>query len=198
MDSLIDIFCGKYGLEPEAVTDLLAQMDRVSFRRGDAVVRSGAFDDSLYVLESGIWSGAKPTAFGEALVWFAFGGEAVADIFCYSAERPSKIAIISETDSVAYRIIKRRVDTLCASSLGIANIVRKVFETNAYHFEDEVVWMADKENAGERYKALISDHPELVLNVPLKRIASYLWVTPQSLSRIRAEMARAQVTHCKG
>ncbi len=190
MDKMIDIFCGRYGLTAEAVTDLLAQMDQVSFRKGDAVVRSGAFNDFLYVLESGIWSGAKPTAFGEALLWFAFGGEAVVDIFCYSALSPSKISIISETDSVAYRISKRRVDALCASSLGIANVIRKVFEINAYHFEDEVVWMADKENTGERYKALISDHPELVLNVPLKKIASYLWVTPQSLSRIRAEMAR--------
>ncbi len=190
MDKLIDIFSGKYGLEPEAVTALLARMDRVSFRKGDAVVRSGAFDDSLYVLESGIWSGAKPTASGDALVWFAFGGEAVADIFCYSAGRPSKISIVSETDSLAYRISRRRVDTLCGTSLGIANVIRKIFETNAYHFEDEVVWMADKENAGDRYKALIGEHPELILNVPLKRIASYLWVTPQSLSRIRAEIAR--------
>ncbi len=189
MDRLIDIFSGKYSLEPEAVSDLLGQMDRVSFRKGDAVVRSGAFDDSLYVLESGIWSGAKSTASGDAVVWFAFGGEAVVDIFCYSADRPSKITIVSETDSVARRLSKRRVDTLCGSSLGIANVVRKIFETNACHFEDDVVWMADKENASERYKALINDHPELVLNVPLKKIASYLWVTPQSLSRIRAAMA---------
>ncbi len=189
MDRLIDIFSGKYSLEPEAVSDLLGQMDRVSFRKGDAVVRSGAFDDSLYVLESGIWSGAKSTAFGDAVVWFAFGGEAVVDVFCYSADRPSKITIVSETDSVARRLSKRRVDTLCGSSLGIANVVRKIFETNACHFEDDVVWMADKENASERYKALINDHPELVLNVPLKKIASYLWVTPQSLSRIRAAMA---------
>ncbi len=188
MDRLIDLFSGKYSLEPEAVSDLLGQMDRVSFRKGDAVVRSGAFDDSLYVLESGIWSGAKSAAFGDAVVWFAFGGEAVVDIFCYSADRPSKITIVSETDSVARRLSKRRVDTLCGSSLGIANVVRKIFETNAYNFEDEVVWMADKENASERYRALISDHPELILNVPLKKIASYLWVTPQSLSRIRAAM----------
>ncbi len=190
MENLIEIFSGKYGLEREAASDLLAQADTVSFRKGEAVVRSGAFDDSLYILESGIWSGAKSAAFGDAVVWFAFGGEAVVDIFCYNAGIPSKITIVSETDSVARRLSKTRVDALCGSSQGIANVIRKVFETNACHFEDEVVWMADKENASDRYRALIDGHPELILNVPLKKIASYLWVTPQSLSRIRAALGR--------
>ncbi len=188
MDNLIDIFSGNYGLEREAVWELIRQMEKVTFHKGDAIVKSGAFDDSLYILESGIWSGAKSASFGDALVWFAFGGEAVVDIFCYNAQGPSKITIISETDSTAWRISKMRVDKLCETSLGIANAIRKVFETNACNFEDEVIWMADKESAGKRYSVLINDHPELILNVPLKKIASYLWMTPQSLSRIRAAM----------
>lgn len=188
MDNLIDIFSENYGLEREAASELIRQMERVTFHKGDAVVKSGAFDDSLYILESGIWSGAKSASFGDAVVWFAFGGEAVVDIYCYNAQRPSKIAIISETDSTAWRISKTRVDKLCETSLGVANAIRKVFETNACRFEDEVIWMADKESAGKRYSALINDHPELILNVPLKKIASYLWMTPQSLSRIRAAM----------
>lgn len=187
---MIDIFSGNYGIERNAASELIRQMERVSFRKGETVVKSGAFDDSLYILESGIWSGAKSASFGDAVVWFAFGGEAVVDIFCYCAGIPSKITIVSETDSVARRIGKARVEALCGSSPGIANVIRKVFETNAFHFEDEVVWMADKENASDRYRALIDDHPELILNVPLKKIASYLWVTPQSLSRIRAALGR--------
>ncbi|HCQ71945.1 MAG TPA: cAMP-binding protein [Rikenellaceae bacterium] len=188
MDNLIDIFSGNYGLEREAASELIRRMERMSFRKGEIVVNCGAFDDSLYILESGIWSGAKSASFGDAVVWFAFGGEAVVDIFCYNTQRPSKITIMAETDCIAWRISKMRVDKLCDTSLGIANAIRKVFETNACHFEDEVIWMADKESAGKRYSALINDHPELILNVPLKKIASYLWMTPQSLSRIRAAM----------
>ena len=36
----------------------------------------------------------------------------------------------------------------------------------------------------------INENPELLQYVPLKHIASYLWITPQSLSRIRAELGR--------
>lgn len=45
----------------------------------------------------------------------------------------------------------------------------------------------------ERYLTLIKETPELLQYVPLKHIASYLWVTPQSLSRIRAEIASSSL-----
>jgi hypothetical protein len=40
--------------------------------------------------------------------------------------------------------------------------------------------------ADERYLHLIKDHKDVLKRVPLKYIASYLGITPVSLSRIRA------------
>lgn len=49
--------------------------------------------------------------------------------------------------------------------------------------------------AKERYLTLLEENPELLQYVPLKHIASYLWITPQSLSRIRAELGRRKKTN---
>lgn len=43
--------------------------------------------------------------------------------------------------------------------------------------------------AEQRYAKLLGDEPELLRRVPLKYLASYLGIAPQSLSRIRAKAA---------
>ena len=44
------------------------------------------------------------------------------------------------------------------------------------------------QSAEERYKFIINKHPNILLRVPLGHIASYLGITPQTLSVIRAKI----------
>ena len=44
------------------------------------------------------------------------------------------------------------------------------------------------EEAENKYKLFVLQYPDIVLRVPLKDIASYLGITPQSLSRIRRQI----------
>ena len=44
--------------------------------------------------------------------------------------------------------------------------------------------------ASERYMKLIQNNPELLQRIPLECLASYLGITPVSLSRIRAKLKR--------
>lgn len=41
-----------------------------------------------------------------------------------------------------------------------------------------------------RYQALVADNPEVLDRVPLHEIATYLGMTPVSLSRIRSRLGR--------
>ncbi|HCX23493.1 MAG: hypothetical protein CMB80_13355 [Flammeovirgaceae bacterium] len=42
-------------------------------------------------------------------------------------------------------------------------------------------------SAAERYEKLLQNRPNIAMNVPVKYLASYLGIQPQSLSRIRAQ-----------
>ncbi len=57
-------------------------------------------------------------------------------------------------------------------------LLLKVHNRNAYQGED----------AAGRYRLFLIRQPEVALRVPLAYIASYLGITPQSLSRIRKNM----------
>jgi hypothetical protein len=43
-------------------------------------------------------------------------------------------------------------------------------------------------SADERYHNLLRENPQILQRIPLKYIASYLGITPVSLSRIRANI----------
>jgi CRP-like cAMP-binding protein len=55
------------------------------------------------------------------------------------------------------------------------HLIEKVNTRNTYLGED----------AENKYKLFVMQYPDIALRVPLKDIASYLGITPQSLSRIR-------------
>jgi len=68
--------------------------------------------------------------------------------------------------------------------------VTKVRE--AYRFTIERMNRLRQMSAEERYRRLLEERPDLVLRIPLQQLASYLDLEPQSLSRIRARVARAR------
>ncbi|MCA6417329.1 MAG: hypothetical protein IM589_16630 [Cytophagales bacterium] len=66
--------------------------------------------------------------------------------------------------------------------VGRTRLVNNYFELKTH----SVSVIADP--AKDRYLNLIKDKPDIVHNVPLKQIATYLGITDTSLSRIRKEI----------
>ncbi len=59
-----------------------------------------------------------------------------------------------------------------------------------YDQQNERMLQMIKDTAETRYTKLLSKHPDVFQNVPLKIIASYLGITDTSLSRIRKEIVQ--------
>lgn len=68
----------------------------------------------------------------------------------------------------------------------MANFGRKIFEREILSVDASTLAYGTPPTAKERYLTLMEENPELLQDVPLKYLASYLYITPQSLSRIRA------------
>ena len=71
----------------------------------------------------------------------------------------------------------------------MANFGRKIFEQEIMNV-DRYALVFGTPRAKERYLTLMEKNPELLQDVPLKYLASYLYITPQSLSRIRAGLKK--------
>lgn len=189
MKTFSEILHEKYGLSASESEQLLAQMERLTYRKGEHIVREGERNSSLYLVAQGIWRGHYLRDGVDISLWFASEGDTLFSSWSYVADRPSLTSIEAISDSTVFRISKQKMETFIASSIAFANIGRIIFERQFLDMEN---WMINggAAQAKQRYLALLEQNPELLQHVPLKHIASYLMITPQSLSRIRAELSR--------
>jgi CRP-like cAMP-binding protein len=71
-------------------------------------------------------------------------------------------------------------------------IMRQQLQEKAFRSLEKRVTHLLSSNAEERYTYFINTYPSLATRLPLKMIASYLGMAPQSLSRVRSKYAVKQ------
>lgn len=191
METLARRFCKKYHLSLDEGLCLLKQMEPISYKKGNCLVREGERNTSFYLVAEGIWRGHYLRNGVDISLWFASPGEAFFSAWGYVDSRPSLITIEAMSDSIVYCLSKNRMEEFLDTSPSHARIGRKIFEHQLMEMETWLIH-GGASQAKERYLTLLEQNPELLHYVPLKYIASYLYITPQSLSRIRAELARGK------
>ena len=87
-----------------------------------------------------------------------------------------------------FRISKRNFDKISNDTAFGDKICRFVAEGLFIHKQQQQIDILTK-TAKERYQDLQQKQPNVIQRTPQKFIASYLGITPQSLSRIRNELA---------
>lgn len=87
------------------------------------------------------------------------------------------------------RITKNDLDTLIQQSTAFKDFSIWVFQQSLSYNEDRAKELAALA-AEERYQKLIDNYPQILHNVPLQYIASFLGMNPKSLSRIRKEIIK--------
>ena len=99
-------------------------------------------------------------------------------------EEPSRLQIQALEPSVIYSLPKADLEQAAIKCVNIQMLYRKILEESliiSQHHAD----MLRFETAQDRYAKLVKRSPQLVLRAPLVYIASYLQMTPETLSRVR-------------
>ena len=187
MDGLITKFCTRYNFSKADALYLISQMEVMELKKLDKIIEEGKLNSSLYLVNDGLMRGYSMIDGIDTTMWFASEGEIVFSVWSYVANKFSHITIESLSDCRVYCVSKTKLEELFNSSIAFANLGRKLIEQHCLSVED---WLIDweKPTAKERYLALLDQTPEIIMQVPLYQIASYLRITPQSLSRIRTQL----------
>jgi len=102
--------------------------------------------------------------------------------------KSSPIEIVSLEDSKALRINKTNMEILKKTPIG--SMLFLAGEQSSYSDKQNQQIESMTLTAEERYRNLMKDNPEWLQRISQKHIASYLGITPQSLSRIRKKLVQ--------
>ncbi len=108
----------------------------------------------------------------------------IGDVFSFVTGKPSLFAVEAIEDSKLLVISAYDLDRIYLEVPIMERFFRKLFE-NAYVAATMRINSSNSDQADLRYKTLIKTFPSIAERIPLIHIASYLGITPESLSRIR-------------
>ena len=162
------------------------------FKKGELLLKAGQYSNEYYCLSKGIIRSFAVSNDGKEITTGFFGkDEIVIEVASLFLRVPTKENIQALTDCECWMIDFDSFQTLFHSVNGFMDWGRTWMSGVLFTTKQRSLSMIT-DSATERYLALQKQHPEIILNTPIKYIASYLGITDTSLSRIRKEITQSE------
>ena len=116
---------------------------------------------------------------------FAAENDWIADIGSLHKEKPSQLYIEAIEPSDVLQIGKSDLWQLCTQYHAFDRNFRVIVEEKFIELQNRVL-LNISSTGQDRYKAFLEQYPHLANRLPNTQIASYLGITPEFLSKIRA------------
>jgi len=178
--------CPNY--EEKDLNLLLPYFESKQITKKSLFLRAGTVCNTSAFVIAGCFRYFMTNSKGEEFITkFAFDDWWIGDLQGMLRGTPSKVSIEALEDSSLLTISATDYKSLLQNSRPFADFQEKKF-TKAYQ-SAEIRSSEFAENAENRYQILISKYPNITQRVPQYYIASYLGITPESLSRLRKKSA---------
>jgi len=156
----------------------------ISLKRNEYLKHSGTVDTNLYFIKSGTLQILLETEDDDITFRFAYEGNIISALDSFLSGNSSEFAIKAIKKSEVKLMKKELFDEFISSSSENLQLWQRILSTVILEMgereKDLLLYSPEK-----RYQRLLERTPTLFQLVPAKYIASYLRMTPETLSRIR-------------
>ena len=156
----------------------------MKFAKNEMILKEGDTCTNIYWVVKGLVRQFYYKNEKELTEYMATENNIVMCIESLFLEQPTHLQIKAIEPTVLIAMPKVELEAVAMKSVNIQILYRKILEESlilSQHHAD----MLRFESAQDRYQKLVKDQPQLILRAPLVYIASYLQMTPETLSRVR-------------
>lgn len=157
----------------------------MKFAKGEMILSEGEVCENIYYIERGL---IRQFYFKNGKQIIEHLGEDRTIFMCIESlfrEEPTKLQVEAIEPTTVYALPKRRLEQVALHNVNIQILYRKILEESLIISQVHAD-LVRFETAQDRYKKMCKLSPQVILRAPLVYIASYLQMTPETLSRVRA------------
>ncbi|TZF85868.1 Crp/Fnr family transcriptional regulator (plasmid) [Pedobacter sp. BS3] len=179
----------KAGLTDEQFTAISGKLKTRKIAKGTILLRQGEVCHHSFFVSSGLLrSYTIDTAGKEHIIQFAPENWMITDRSSNYFNEPSELFIDAIEDTEFILVTNEFIDAAACSSQSFQRYDNRALHNHIRHLQSRVSLLLGA-TAEQRYLDFIKLYTELTLRIPQWMIASYLGITPESLSRVRKELA---------
>jgi CRP-like cAMP-binding protein len=181
-------FISEYITLPEAELEVIAgKFKRRTVKKNDYLLRQGETCKDLVFVQQGCLRLYYLVEDVEVSVWFAFKQNSAIEIYSFISGNPSNYFLQAIEDSEILYLPKAELNKLYLTHPSMQEMMRKFWEDVVLNLIDRFTAL-QRDTAEKRYRDLLSK-PAYLQTIPQKYLASFIGVTPTSLSRIRKKIS---------
>ena len=172
-------------LTPKGVETLASILVPMKVSKGEKLMEEGEVCKHMYFVERGMVRQFYYKNGRDVTEHFSYEGRIVFCIESFLKQIPSLLGVEGLENSWLYAIPHDPFFRLIDEDKEMERLYRKILE-HALISSQEHADSQRFENATERYLRLLRTKPEIILRAPMVHVASFLQMTPETLSRVRA------------
>ncbi len=161
-----------------------SKLEKREYSKKDIILKQGTVENYLTFVEEGIVRHYFQKIENDITFDFTFEGSFFSAYKSFLKRTPAEYTIQALTNVILFSISFENLQKVY-SETPKGNMFGRFAAEELYleKFNRELSFLT--ETAEQRYLNLFKEQPQLIREIPLKYIASYIGVTPQALSRIR-------------
>ena len=181
-------FIEQYTTVPDADWQQIAScFEPITITKDQLLLQEGKICRHLYFLEKGLLRYYLLKDGIEITKYFTDAPYCFTSQVSFTAEKPATESIQAIENSLIWQTtLQQATDLLELKSWN--TFIRKLLQEVQFYTE-ELLQQMQTQTAENRYEQMLQQQPQLVQRIPLKYLASYFGIAPQSLSRIRKKLA---------
>lgn len=183
-DKLSLFFSNEFPFNKEGLEEFINTFVTKSYKKGDIILRNKKVENELRFLDQGVVREFYSNNNKEKNINFYLDSEFITDFYSFVSEKPSHKYQECITDIKLRVISKSSFQVFLTNYMCGKLFVDEIFQRIIERKENDLMRQF-MNTAEESYINLVKHKPNWLQQIPQYHIASYLGITPETLSRIR-------------